>query len=148
MSALDLSITVAYLVGVLVLGYAVSGSITGFRDYFVAGGRMTTPLLVCSLVSTYYGLDVLLGGSEVGYQEGVVSWFWYARPYYIGLLLTAFLLVGKLRSRDFLSLPDVADAAYGKGTRAVVAVASFFYSLPLFALMGTSREARQTAASA
>lgn len=136
MSALDLAITVAYLVGVLVLGYVVSGSIAGFRDYFVAGGRMTTPLLVCTLVSTYYGHDVLLGGSEVGYQEGVVSWFWYARPYYVGLLLTAFLLVGKLRRRDFLSLPDVADAAYGKGTRAVVAVASFFYSLPLFALMG------------
>jgi len=133
---LDHSIVVVYLVGMIVLGYAVSRSITGFRDYFVAGGRMTTPLLVCTLVSTYYGLDVLLGGSEIGYLDGVVSWFWYARPYYVGLLLVALLLAGRLRERDFLSLPDVADAAYGKGTRAVVAVASFFYSLPLFALMG------------
>lgn len=136
LTPLDHAITVAYLAGMLVLGWVVSRSITGFRDYFVAGGRMTTPLLVCTLVSTYYGLDVLLGGSEVGYVDGVVSWFWYARPYYVGLLLTAVLVAGKLRARDFLSLPDVADAAYGKGTRAVVAVASFFYSLPLFALMG------------
>lgn len=136
MTPLDHVITVAYLAGVLALGYVVSRSITGFRDYFVAGGRMTTPLLVCTLVSTYYGLDVLLGGSEVGYVDGVVSWFWYARPYYVGLLLTAVLVAGRLRSRDFLSLPDVADDAYGKGTRSVVAVASFFYSLPLFALMG------------
>jgi SSS family solute:Na+ symporter len=136
MTTLDIAITVTYLVGVLAIGYWVSRSITGFRDYFVAGGRMTTPLLVCTLVSTYYGLDVLLGGSEIGYLDGVVSWFWYARPYYVGILLTAVLLAARLRSRDFLSLPDVAHAAFGTGTRSVVAVASFFYSLPLIALMG------------
>lgn len=136
MGAIDLTITLGYVVGVLVLGWVVSRSITGFRDYFVAGGRMTAPLLVCTLVSTYYGLDVLLGGSEVGYVDGVVGWFWYARPYYVGVLLTALLLASRLRDRDFLSLPDVAEAAYGRGTRAVVAVASFFYSLPLLALMG------------
>jgi len=133
---LDLSITVGYVVGVLAVGWVVSHSIKGFSDYFVAGGRMTAPLLVCTLVSTYYGLDVLLGESEVGYVDGVVGWFWYARPYYFGVLLTALLLAGRLRDRGFLSLPDVADAAYGRATRAVIALASFFYSLPLLALMG------------
>jgi SSS family solute:Na+ symporter len=136
LSPLDLSITAGYIVGVLVLGWVVSRSITDFGDYFVAGGRMTAPLLVCTLVSTYYGLDVLLGESEVGYVDGVVGWFWYARPYYVGVLLTALLLAGRLRDRGFLSLPDVADAAYGRATRAVVALASFFYSLPMLALMG------------
>jgi SSS family solute:Na+ symporter len=136
LTPLDLVIAGSYVVGILVLGYVVSRSIHGFRDYFVAGGRMTAPLLVCTLVSTYYGLDVLLGGSEVGYVNGIVGWFWYARPYYVAILLTALLLARRLRQRDFLTLPDVAGAAYGKGTRAVVAVASFFYSLPLIALMG------------
>jgi len=136
LTALDLGIAGLYVVGILVLGYVVSRSIHGFRDYFVAGGRMTAPLLVCTLVSTYYGLDVLLGGSEVGYVDGIVGWFWYARPYYFAVLLTALLLARRLRQRDFLTLPDVAAASYGGGTRAVVAVASFFYSLPLIALMG------------
>lgn len=136
MTTLDLVIAGSYVVGILVLGYVVSFSIHGFRDYFVAGGRMTAPLLVCTLVSTYYGLDVLLGGSEVGYVDGIVGWFWYARPYYVAILLTALLLARRLRQRDFLTLPDVAAATYGQGTRSVVAVASFFYSLPLIALMG------------
>ncbi|MCJ7628891.1 MAG: sodium:solute symporter family protein [Longimicrobiales bacterium] len=136
MTPIDLAIAGFYVVGILVLGYVVSRSIHGFRDYFVAGSRMTAPLLVCTIVSTYYGLDVLLGGSEVGYVDGVVGWFWYARPYYLAILLTAYLLARRLRQRDFLSLPDVAAASYGDGTRTVVAVASFFYSLPLIALMG------------
>ena len=136
MTPLDLFIAGLYVVGILILGYVVSGSIHGFRDYFVAGGRMTAPLLVCTIVSTYYGLDVLLGGSEVAYVDGIVGWFWYARPYYVAILLTALLLARRLRQRDFLTLPDVAGASYGNGTRAVVAVASFFYSLPLIALMG------------
>lgn len=136
MTSLDLAIAGLYIAGILVLGFVVSRSIHGFRDYFVAGGRMTAPILICTLVSTYYGLDVLLGGSEVGYVDGIVGWFWYARPYYLAVLLTALLLSRRLRNRGFLSLPDVAAATYGQGTRTVVAVASFFYSLPLFALMG------------
>lgn len=136
MTNLDIAIAGLYVAGILVLGFVVSRSIHGFRDYFVAGGRMTAPLLVCTLVSTYYGLDVLLGGSEVGYVDGIVGWFWYARPYYLAVLLTALLLARRLRKQGFLSLPDVAEAGYGRGTRTVVAVASFFYSLPLFALMG------------
>ena len=136
MTPIDLGIAGFYVIGMLFLGWVVSRSIHGFRDFFVAGSRMTAPLLVCTIVSTYYGLDVLLGGSEVGYVDGVVGWFWYARPYYLAILLTALLLARRLRQRDFLSLPDVAAASYGDGTRTVVAVASFFYSLPLIALMG------------
>ncbi len=133
---LDLAIVGVYVAGILALGFAVSRRITGFRDWFVAGGSMTTPLLVCTLVSTYYGLDVLFGGSEVGYADGVVSWFWYLRPYYAAILIAAILVGRRLKRHDFLSLPDVAAHQYGRGTQAVVALASFFYSLPLLAVMG------------
>ena len=136
LTPVDLAIVGAYVAGILALGYAVSRRITGFRDWFVAGGSMTTPLLVCTLVSTYYGLDVLFGGSEVGYVDGVVSWFWYLRPYYLAILVAAFLVGRRLKRHDFLSLPDVAAHHYGRGTQAVVAVASFLYSLPLLAIMG------------
>lgn len=136
LTALDLAIVGVYVAGILALGFAVSRRITSFRDWFVAGGAMTTPLLVCTLVSTYYGLDVLFGGSEVGYVDGVVSWFWYLRPYYLAILVAAVLIGRRLKRYDFLSLPDVAAHHYGRGTQAVVAVASFFYSLPILAVMG------------
>ena len=136
LTGFDFFILGAYVAGILVLGWAVSRRIESFRDWFVAGGRMTTPLLVCTLVSTYYGLDVLFGGSEVGYVEGVVGWFWYLRPYYLAIILAALLVARRLKRHDFLSLPDVAEHYYGRGTQVIVAAASFLYALPLLAIMG------------
>ncbi|GIW51418.1 MAG: hypothetical protein KatS3mg081_0773 [Gemmatimonadales bacterium] len=136
MSAADFAIVIAYIAGILGLGAAVSRRIASFRDYFVAGGRMTTPILVCTLVSTYYGLDVLFGASEVSYREGLVSWFVYLRPYYLAILIAAIFLARRLRRHDFLSLPDIGGHFYGRGTRAVMALASFLYSLPILAIMG------------
>ncbi len=136
MTGLDLGILLAYVAGILLLGWAVSRRITTFRDWFVAGGRMTTPILVCTLVSTYYGLDVLFGGSEIGYTEGIVGWFYYLRPYYVVILVAALVVAPRLKRLDLLSLPDVAAATYGRGTQITVAAASFLYALPLMAIMG------------
>ncbi|HEX6071193.1 MAG TPA: sodium:solute symporter family protein [Longimicrobiaceae bacterium] len=136
LAALDFAVIGAYLLGMLTIGALVARRIRGFEDYFVAGHRMTAPLLVCTLVSTYYGLDVLFGGSEVSYQEGVVAWFAYTRPYYIAILIAALAVAPRLRRYPFLSLPDALGHFYGNGTRAVGAIASFFYSLPFMAIMG------------
>jgi solute:Na+ symporter, SSS family len=135
-TGLDLSILLAYVTGIVALGWAVSRRIMSFRDWFIAGGRMTTPILVCTLVSTYYGLDVLFGGSEIGYSEGIVGWFYYLRPYYLIILIAALVVAPRLKRLDLLSLPDVAAVHYGRGAQATVAVASFLYSLPLMAIMG------------
>lgn len=136
LSPLDFGIVVLYLAGMLVIGAVVSRRIASFRDYFVAGGRMTTALLVCTLVSTYYGLDVLFGGSEVSYQEGLVAWFVYLRPYYVAILIAALFIAKRLRGHDFLSLPDIGGRFYGGRTRVLFAVASFLYSLPILSIMG------------
>ncbi|HEX6308465.1 MAG TPA: sodium:solute symporter family protein [Longimicrobiales bacterium] len=136
MHAVDHAIIALYILGILALGFAVSRRIGGFRDWFIAGGTMTTPVLVCTLVSTYYGLDVLFGASEVGFVDGVVGWFFYSRPYYLAILVAAVFFARRLRRGAFLSLPDVAAAAYGRGTQVVVAVASFVYALPMLAVMG------------
>jgi len=136
LSAIDYAIVLSYVAGMLAIGAAVSRHIRGFDDYFVAGHRMTAPLLICTLVSTYYGLDVLFGGSEVSYQEGVVAWFAYTRPYYLVILVAAFLVAPRLRRYPFRSLPDAVGHFYGNGARSVAAIASFFYALPFMAIMG------------
>ena len=136
LSALDYTIVFIYLLGIITTGVWIARKVKTFTSFFVAGRMMTTPLLISSLVSTYYGLDVTFGVSEVSFSEGVVSWFVYTRPYYIGILIASFILIRRLKAFPFLSLPDVADHFYGKAGRLMVAIASLLYNLPFLAIMG------------
>lgn len=132
----DYTIVGAYLAGMIGLGLIMSSKIRKFKDYFLAGGALTTPLLICSLVSTYYELDVTFATSERSFYAGVVAWFWEARPYYVAIFLAAYLITGRLKRYRFMTLPDVLDHHYGRGARVAGALACFVYSLPITALAG------------
>ena len=135
-STIDYVIIAIYLAGMVGVGLWFAKKHTDFDDFFLAGRSLTTPLLITTLISTYYGIDVLFGDSQLGFTDGVVAWFGYARPTYAFFLIAAFLLAQRLREEDFKSLPDILDKYYGKNTRYVGAVTSFIYSLPALSLYG------------
>ena len=135
-SPIDYVIITIYLAGMVCVGIWFSKKHCDFDDFFLAGRSLTTPLLITTLISTYYGIDVLFGDSQLGFTDGVVAWFGYARPTYAFFLISAFLLAKRLRKEDFKSLPDILDRYYGKNTRYVGALTSFIYSLPALSLYG------------
>ena len=136
MHVIDYIIISIYLAGMVGVGLWFAKKHTDFDDFFLAGRSLTTPLLITTLISTYYGVDVLFGDSQLGFTDGVVAWFAYARPTYAFFLIAAFLLAQRLRKEDFKSLPDILDKYYGRNTRYVSAVTSFIYSLPALSLYG------------
>ena len=107
-----------------------------FRDYFLAGGALTTPILVCTLVSTYYGIDVLLGDSGLAYDQGIVAFFGYSVPTYAFYVIAALVISRRLKREDFVSLPDILLKYYGENTQLLGAIASFLYSIPALSLFG------------
>jgi len=135
-ATIDYIIISLYLMGMVGVGLWFAKKHSDFEDFFLAGRSLTTPLLITTLISTYYGIDVLFGDSQLGFTNGVVAWFAYARPTYAFFLIAAFLLAHRLREEDFKSLPDILDKYYGKKTRYVGAVTSFIYSLPALSLYG------------
>lgn len=136
LATVDYAIIAAYLLGMVALGAFLASRIRHFKDYFLAGGALTTPLLICTLVSSYYGLDVTFGTSESGYYYGLAAWFWYSFPYYIFIAIGALVISRRLRRFSFMTLPDFLEHHYGKGTRIVGATACFFYSAPIIAMAG------------
>jgi solute:Na+ symporter, SSS family len=137
LSAIDYAIIAAYLLGMLVMGAVISTRVKGFKDYFLAGGALTTPLLVCTLVSSYYGIDVTFGTSESGFYYGVVAWFWYSLPYYFFIAFAALVIAPRLKHYgQAMTLSDVIEHHYGQGTRVVGAAACFVYSAPVLAMAG------------
>ena len=135
-ATIDYIIIAIYLMGMIGVGVWFAKRHTDFDDFFLAGRSLTTPLLITTLISTYYGIDVLFGDSQLGFTDGVVAWFGYARPTYAFFLIAAFFLAQRLKEEDFKSLPDILDKYYGKNTRYVGAITSFIYSLPALSLYG------------
>jgi SSS family solute:Na+ symporter len=133
---IDKVIIVVYFFAMIGIGVLLYSRMQSFDDFLVAGRRMTAPLLVCTLVSTYYGLGVLLSGSEISYESGVVNWFFDTAPAYVMIAVTAFFLTPKIRGRDFRSVPDIVHAHFGLPARVATALASFIYALPAFSIMG------------
>jgi SSS family solute:Na+ symporter len=138
-SGIDLGIIVAYVVMMLGVGFYVFKQAPDFEEYLVAGRAMTTPILVCTLASTYYGLDVLFGTSEIAFNDGVVAFFGYT-GWSLGIyIFAAFALSRKLREANFTSLPEILDRYYGRGAATFGAVASIFYSVPALSLFALGR---------
>jgi SSS family solute:Na+ symporter len=133
---IDQAIVVLYLAGMLGVGVLTASRIRDFRDFFIAGGRLTTPLLVCTLVSTYYGLDVTFGSSETAFYEGIAAFVAYSAPFYVFYVASALLVVPRLRRLSAISMPEVMGDAYGPPARAAAALASFVYSAPIISVAG------------
>lgn len=142
MSWIDFVVIFAYLAFMLFIAWYVSKKMASFDDFFIAGRTMTTPVLICTLVSTYYGIDVLFGTSELAYNEGIVAWFGYSRPAYVFFIIAAFFLADRLRQHGHRSLPDILQWHYGKEAGVFAAVASFVYSLPSLGLFGMGKLAQ------
>ncbi len=138
-SWIDLSIVGAYLMMMLGIGYYVFRRSPSFEEYLIAGRSMTTPILVCTLASTYYGLDVLFGTSELGFNAGIVAFFGYSQLSLAIYLFAAIVLSKHLRKARFTSLPEILERHYGRGAGIFGAVASFFYSIPALSLFAIGR---------
>lgn len=136
LAPVDFLIIAVYLLAMLALGAYLARRGGDFDDFFLAGRMLTAPILVATLVSSYYGIDVMFGSSQLAFSEGVVAWFGYARPAYALLLIATFFIARRLQADDFRSLPDILDRYYGLGTRTIGAIASFAYSVPALSLYG------------
>lgn len=134
---LDQAVVVLYFVATLILAAVLSRRVRSYDEFLVAGRRLSTPLLICTLVSTYYGLGVLLAGSEISYETGIVSFLFDTAPAYVLVLLMALFVAGRVRARvDGRSIPDLIDAHYGRAARVCASLACFVYALPVFSILG------------
>ena len=138
-SSLDLGIVAAYLVLMIGIGIYVFRKVPSFEEFVVAGRSMTTPILVCTLASTYYGLEDLFGTSEFAFNEGIVAYFGYTLLSMSIYVFAALVLAKRLRREKFISLPQILERYYGRDAGILGAVASFAYSIPGISLFALGR---------
>ena len=128
LAIVDYAILVLYFVLLFIIGYYVKRKVHGLNDYFLAGRRLTLPIFVATLVSTWYG--GLLGVGEMTYNYGLVNWLTQAFFWYLVYLFFAFFLANRIRKSKLVTIPDQLERFYDKKSRFLGAIFNFIMVTP------------------
>jgi solute:Na+ symporter, SSS family len=109
---LDIAIIAIYFAALFLIGFLRKKKKNTNEDFLLSGRRLTLPLFVMTLVSTWYG--GILGVGEFTYQYGLSNWFVMGFPYYIFALFYAFFIAGKIRKTQAVTIPELIAKGYGK----------------------------------
>jgi SSS family solute:Na+ symporter len=114
LSPIDIAIVIAYITGVLLIGFRRSRKAEASKDrehYLLAGRKLTVPFFVATLVATWYGN--ILGVGEFVYNNGLVAWLCFGITYYITAIIYAFYFAGRIRKLNIYSIPEQIKNRYG-----------------------------------
>ncbi|MBP7935210.1 MAG: sodium:solute symporter [Phycisphaerae bacterium] len=124
---LDLTIIIAYFVIVITIGclagHRQRKSSQGGKDYFLAGGTLTWPMIGLALFSTNISTIHLVSQAQEGYMNGLAcgNFEWMA-PFTL-IALSLFFVPFYIRSK-VTTLPDFLEKRYSRASRNWLAVLS------------------------
>lgn len=129
MHLVDYALIIAYLIGLLVLGFASRlGKDSSAGELIVGGRTLTLPGFVASLVSTWYG--GILGVGEYSFRYGLSNWLVFGVPYYLAAILFAVFLARKARQAEVLTIPDRLAQAYDNKTAVAGSLIIYLMTVP------------------
>ena len=122
-----LILVLAYVAALLLLSARHRGG--GGIDYLLAGRRLTLPVFVATLVTTWYG--GILGIGEYAWRFGISTWLVFGVPYYLAAVLFALWLAPRLRRSGAITIPDLLADAYGRPASLAGAAAVYAATVPV-----------------
>jgi SSS family solute:Na+ symporter len=134
---LSLILLAAYSVLLVIVGLAIARMVRGAGDFFVAGRRLTAPLLFSTVLAANIGAGSTIGAAGQAYRDGLSAWWWNGSAA-IGSLFLAFLIGPRIwriaRDHNLFTAGDFLEWRYGPGVRGVIA--SLIWVGTLFILAG------------
>jgi SSS family solute:Na+ symporter len=125
-----------YTVGLTALGVWIGRLVRGPADFFVAGRRLSAPLLFATVLAANIGAGTTVGAAGLAYRDGISAWWWNGAAG-IGSLVLAFVVGPRLwalaADRGFLTVGDLLEDRYGATVRGVVAALIWIGALAILA---------------
>jgi len=115
---ITLSFVVLLLVSITVFKFTQVKTQT---DFMVAGRKLSWPVLVFTLLSSWIGAGSLLGGSENAYKHGIAA-LWQPAGGWLGLILIA-VIAGRARKFAQFTVPDLLEARFNYIARVLATIA-------------------------
>jgi solute:Na+ symporter, SSS family len=116
--AIVLGIIVAVLLGTALMR---SLAVRSQADFLVAGRKLTWPVLIFTLLSSWIGAGSLFAGGENAYRNGFAA-LWQPAGGWAGLLVIS-LIAGRARRFAQFTVPDLLETRYNTTARVFATVA-------------------------
>lgn len=98
-------------------------------DFFLMGRKLTLPLFVATLVSSWYG--GIFGVTEIAFQHGIFNFITQGVFWYVSYIVFALFLVDRVRNYQAITLPEMVSKIYGPRSGQLSAVFNFFNVVPI-----------------
>ncbi len=133
---MQLALLLLYSVGLTIFGVWVGRRVRGSSDFFVAGRRLSAPLLFSTVLAANIGAGTTIGAAGQAYTDGVSAWWWNGAAG-LGSLVLAFWVGPKLwrqaSDNGFLTAGDYLEFRYGALVRALLASLLWLGTLAILA---------------
>lgn len=114
-ATLSLYVLLLYFAVVICLGVFYSRRTHSTEDLILAGHSLSTPFVTGSVVATWLGGAVVLGGAREAYVGGFQAIVWDPWSPVITLLLFGFFFVGMFRRSRQVTAIDYYKSRYSTG---------------------------------
>ena len=125
-----------YSAFLIALGFFTSRRVKRAADFYVAGRRLSTPLLFSTFLAANLGAGSTVGVAGLGYRDGLSAWWWVGSAG-IGSLLLAFAIGPRIyriaRDNDLFTVGDYLELRYNRTVRLLVAAMLWFGSPAILA---------------
>lgn len=98
-------------------------------EVLLDGRRLTLPLFIATLVSTWYG--GIFGVTQIAYEHGIYNFITQGFFWYISYLVFAFFLSSKLRRTEVKTLPELAGNLFGQKSQKIASIFNLVNVIPI-----------------
>jgi solute:Na+ symporter, SSS family len=122
---LPLILLLVYTIGITAFGVWIGRRVRGPADFFVAGRKLTWPLVGGTVLAANIGAGTTVAAAGVAYSDGISAWWWNGSAG-LGTLVLALWLGPKLwtlaSERGHLTVGDFLEDRYSAHVRAMIAI--------------------------
>jgi len=120
----------------IAIGIGVARLIHGSADFFVAGRRLSAPLIFTTVLASNIGAGATVGATGLGYRDGISAWWWNGSAAIGSVFLALFIgpRIWRIASEHNLyTTGDYLELRFGPSVRAIVSSLLWVGTLSIFA---------------
>ncbi|MEB3755281.1 MAG: sodium:solute symporter family protein [Desulfurococcales archaeon] len=138
---LSLAASIVYMVAVASIGFAVAKRSKSFEDYAVAGRRLGGVMVYATILATWFGTGLALGGASMAYSYGFSGVIMDPIGAGLSIMLFGLFFAKLLRRKGYITISDFFRERYGgkmEGLSAIVQILAYIgWSASLLVTFGT-----------